>query len=98
MTITKNFLSHWAFKNIVIKIVIQHSEFKVEVTSYWIPHIFVVKSLDLQFKILAESTYGPSIVEYENSLSCNFHLSSRYPEALKILENFILEKFYKIQV
>lgn len=60
--------------------------------------MFCVKSLDLMFKILVECPTGPLIVEYENTISCNFHITSKHKESVKILNNFIKKKFKEVQV
>ena len=54
--------------------------------------------MELQFKILSNSNKGPTIIEHENSIGCNFHISEKYKESLIILENFIAKKLNNISV
>ena len=49
------------------------------------------------YTVLAESERGPQIVEHRNTLAVQFHISSKYLETVKALENFIKYKILEIQ-
>jgi hypothetical protein len=73
-------------------------EFKVEISSNWIPHNICVNNIDLQYNILSTSEKGATIIEHENSIGCFFHITTKYKETVKILENFIHRKFSSFNV
>ena len=73
-------------------------EFLAFTTSTWYAHEFCVKNPKLQLKILCESDKGPAVIEHGNSIACNFHICKKYIFTIKLLENFIRNKFFNIVV
>jgi hypothetical protein len=94
----KQFLSHWVIKDLVINLIKKPLEFVVFTTSNWFPHNFCVKNMDLQLKVLGDSNNGPILIEHGNCIACNFHINSKYKDTVKILENFIKNRFYTLVV
>jgi hypothetical protein len=86
----KQIIRHWLVKNLP-------NEFVVNSHATWFSHNFCVKQKPLQFKILAECSKGPMIIEHENTIGCGFNILSKYGCTVHLLENFILQKFGEIQ-
>ena len=94
----KKTLSHFSVRDIVNMLYNKPLEFIALTSSTWFPHDICVKNPNLQFKVLCDSNKGPAIIEHSNSIVCNFHISSKYKDTVKLLENFIRNKFFYILV
>jgi hypothetical protein len=90
ISIQKQFFSHWLLKDLP-------PDFVASINLTWFSHNFSLKSKDLQHKILCISANGPIIIEHLESVGVAFNISNKYPQTVKILENFIEKKFNETQ-
>jgi len=94
--IKKIYLQHWLLRGLPV-------QFKILARNKWDPHPINIKSsviniIHSNYKILAESKKGPQIAEHENCICVQFELSPKYPDGMKILENFIEKHLRDIYV
>lgn len=61
----------------------------VENDSKWDTHSITPLNKDVEFKVIAESERGMMIIEQENSIGINFHISEKYEFTQFILQRFI---------
>ena len=60
------------------------SSFMVEYISKWRSNPF-----NCNFKVLAHTALGPSAIEFQNIVSVQFKINSKYSATVKILENYV---------
>lgn len=88
--VLKQYCLHWLVKKVPV-------EFVAYTSLTWYPHNFCVTNKDKQYKTICDSNFGPMVIEHGNSIGTMFHILSNYGETVKILENFIANKFVDVQ-
>lgn len=51
-----------------------------------------------RYRVLMDSSRGPMLVEFGNSVGSHFMLSKDYPETCQLLRSFVLAKYRELQV
>ena len=87
--IRKHLFSHWLFESC-------DNFFVVPTKSRWEVHSFSFVNKDRVFQVLAESDKGILIIEFSNVTAVKFDISRKYPNTVKILKNFVVDKMKKI--
>lgn len=82
-------VGHYLFKNV-------EKSFIVSIGSHWVPHPFLHMNENRQFKVLAESTTY-QIVELGFIIGCLFDLSTKNPNHLNMLKNFMLKMAVEVR-
>lgn len=75
--------NNWLIKEIKLR------EFVVPIHSQW---IMINNSPIFPFTVICENERNPILFEYRNSVGAFFHINSRYPQTVVILETFIRHK------
>ncbi len=92
--IKKSYVQHWALVGLPQK-------FLVSAKNAWDPHPVNVTQVGLvgpNYRTLADSERGPSIVEHKHTLATLFHIDMKHAETAVILDNFVRQKVMLIQV
>mmetsp|Transcript_24583 Transcript_24583/g.39993 ORF Transcript_24583/g.39993 Transcript_24583/m.39993 type:complete len:692 (-) Transcript_24583:1705-3780(-) len=89
--ITTRHVNHWAFKNIDCR------EFVVRSRPTWMLNGAANLRSTRPYGVLAESTFAPLAIMYENMLCVHFDISSKYPCTVQILGNFVRTMVNKIR-
>ena len=88
--LTRQYVSDYLVKNCPLEF--------IGITSLeWFPHFVNVTAKKLQFKTICQSVKGPVVIEHDNSIGVALHLQDKFPDSLKILENFIKKKFNEVK-
>ena len=88
--VTRQYVSEYLVKNCPLEF--------IGITSLeWFPHFVNVTAKKLQFKTICQSLKGPIVIEHDNSIGVALHLQVKFPDSLKILENFIKKKFNEVK-
>jgi len=94
VSIRKLRYSHWLVKDIPLK-------FKVYSANTWDPHpinISDINTIHSNYRILADSNRGPQIIEHELSICTQFDISTKYPETILLLKNYICKQIKDVYV
>ena len=81
--IKKNYLNHWAIKNIY------PYEFKAQLLGEWDCHAFSFVNKEKMFIVLAESERGPALLDFGNILASHFNVEKNYASTMPMVKNFI---------
>ena len=87
--IQKHLLGHWLFENC-------DNFFVVPTKARWEVHSFSFVNKDRVFQGLAESDKGLLIIEFPNIIAVKFDINRKYPNTVKILNNFIIHKLKEL--
>ena len=89
--ITREYLSSYLLNDIP-------NEFVGYTSLTWFPHFFNVTYRKYNFKAICLSDKGISVIEHDSSVGIVFHPKSEYKDSIKLLNNFIKNKFREIQI
>jgi len=90
--VKKMHIQHWALKEI-------GTEFKVNCLNDWHIHPINITNIFMgkNYTTLVESSKGPIIIEHNKTLAAQFSVDPRYPETIKILNNFLRKKILDLK-
>ena len=91
VNVPRQYLSHYLVEDIPV-------EFVVFSSLSWFPHFFNVSYKKYNFKTICLSDRGIIVIEHENSVGVAFHPQTNYRESVKLLENFIKQKFQEVRI
>ena len=89
--ITREYLSSYLLNDIP-------NEFVGYTSLTWFPHFFNVTYRKYNFKAICLSDKGISVIEHDSSVGIVFHPKSEYKDSIKLLNNFIKNKFREVQI
>ena len=89
LTVRNRYIQHWAFQNVSGK------QFKVGRYNAFDIDEKTSGSSKKSFQVCADSGDGlvPEVIECGNCFATQFECSSKYPDTVKIVENFVCEKY-----
>lgn len=86
--------NHWLLKGLPLK-------FKALAGNTWDAHavnLGAAETVRSNYRILAENDRGPQVVEHEKCVCTQFDISSKCPETVQMLKNFLCKHLPEIYV